>query len=159
CAFGDPGGLRTVVLWGDSHANQWVPGLDPLFRAQGIRGIERARAACLPALSGSTQLGKKTFGECKQFGDKVMDELLRLRGERPVSVTLAARWSSYVTTLLSYIAQRLLPHDWMPGAPAVEQSLELVTKRLLELGIPTRVLLQVPEQRYLVPFCLLKHPT
>ncbi len=49
CVWGDPDGGRTVLLLGDSHAEQWMPALDSIGATNGIRVLARVVAAC-PAM-------------------------------------------------------------------------------------------------------------
>ncbi len=46
CVWGDPDGARTVLVLGDSHAEQWVPALDDIGRRNGIRVLVRVVGAC-----------------------------------------------------------------------------------------------------------------
>ena len=46
CVFGDPVGRRTVVLFGDSHAEQWFGALDALAAAKGWKLVSWTKAAC-----------------------------------------------------------------------------------------------------------------
>ena len=65
CVFGDPNGSRTVVLFGDSHAEQWFGALQKTATAQGWRLISWTKAACPLAdvLLYSDQL-HRPFTEC-----------------------------------------------------------------------------------------------
>ncbi len=46
CLYGDPGGTRTVVLFGDSHAAQWLPALHKVASERGWRLIVHTKKAC-----------------------------------------------------------------------------------------------------------------
>lgn len=46
CVFGDPAGTRTMVLFGDSHAEQWFGALDALATARDWKLISWTKAAC-----------------------------------------------------------------------------------------------------------------
>ncbi|HEX3828131.1 MAG TPA: acyltransferase family protein [Sporichthyaceae bacterium] len=46
CAFGDPAGTRTVVLFGDSHADQWFAAFDGAARTRHWKLIDWTKAAC-----------------------------------------------------------------------------------------------------------------
>ena len=65
CVFGDPTGLKTVVLFGDSHAEQWFGALDSLARSHGWKLVSWTKAACPMAdvllMSGQLQ---RPFTEC-----------------------------------------------------------------------------------------------
>ncbi len=49
CTFGDPDGTRDVVLFGDSHALQWLPALVIAAGQEGWRVTTLTKAACPPA--------------------------------------------------------------------------------------------------------------
>jgi peptidoglycan/LPS O-acetylase OafA/YrhL len=46
CAYGDPKGSRTVALYGDSHAARWLPVLDQVGKANGIRVVSETSDGC-----------------------------------------------------------------------------------------------------------------
>lgn len=46
CVYGDPGGSRTVVLFGDSHSMMYMPTLDTIGKQQGWKIIGLSRANC-----------------------------------------------------------------------------------------------------------------
>ncbi len=49
CVWGDPAAERVVLVLGDSHADQWLPALDEIGRAERLRILVRTVVAC-PAL-------------------------------------------------------------------------------------------------------------
>ena len=46
CVYGDPVGSVTIVLFGDSHAAQWMPAIDQVAVANGWRLIVHTKKAC-----------------------------------------------------------------------------------------------------------------
>jgi hypothetical protein len=48
CVYGDPGAAVTVVLFGDSHANQFFPALEPIARARHWRLVALMKGGCPP---------------------------------------------------------------------------------------------------------------
>lgn len=46
CILGDPDGDRTMVIFGDSHAAQWVPALEKIAAAQGWKLVTLTKSAC-----------------------------------------------------------------------------------------------------------------
>ena len=72
CEFGDKDGEQTVVLFGDSHALQWLPALTGPARRQGWRVVTLTKAACPPAqiLSGRKEA---IAGEsCERWREKAL---------------------------------------------------------------------------------------
>jgi hypothetical protein len=49
CVYGDPASATTVVLFGDSHALQYFPALEPIARAHGWRLVHLSKGGCPPA--------------------------------------------------------------------------------------------------------------
>jgi hypothetical protein len=49
CVYGDPGSDESVVLWGDSHAMQFVPPMIRLAERKGWRLVTLFRGSCLTA--------------------------------------------------------------------------------------------------------------
>jgi peptidoglycan/LPS O-acetylase OafA/YrhL len=46
CVYGDPAGSITIVLFGDSHAAQWMPAINKVAIANGWRLIVHTKKAC-----------------------------------------------------------------------------------------------------------------
>jgi hypothetical protein len=46
CVFGDRNGHATIVIFGDSHAAQWVPGLIPPAKATGWQIVTLTKSGC-----------------------------------------------------------------------------------------------------------------
>jgi peptidoglycan/LPS O-acetylase OafA/YrhL/cellulose synthase/poly-beta-1,6-N-acetylglucosamine synthase-like glycosyltransferase len=46
CVYGDPAGASTLVLYGDSHAQQWLPALDAAAKQEGWKVVAWTKAAC-----------------------------------------------------------------------------------------------------------------
>lgn len=74
CVYGDPTGSRTVVLWGDSHAQQWLPAFDAAGKSEGWKVVAWTKAACPVAqdveLFNSSL--KRTYTECPEWRDASM---------------------------------------------------------------------------------------
>ena len=48
CTFGDAAGSRHVIVFGDSHAGMWTPGLDKWGQQAGVRVTLMAKTSCSP---------------------------------------------------------------------------------------------------------------
>lgn len=79
CVFGDPGGSRTVVLFGDSHAEQWFGALQKIATSHGWRLISWTKAACPLAdvLLYSDQL-HRPFTECPAWRSGTLQRIAAL---------------------------------------------------------------------------------
>lgn len=85
---------RTIVVWGDSMSNAWMPPFLTLAREYGFRVIQFSHAACPPIL-GVHRTGESFAKEwCNDatLQDEVVDAI---QLEKPELVFLIARWNLY----------------------------------------------------------------
>jgi hypothetical protein len=86
CRFGAPDRAPTIVLWGNSFARMWMPGLDAKGREVGMAGLGFHRGKCLPlpgAIAGDP-------ADCRAFNGAVLDYI---RTHPALStVVLGANW-------------------------------------------------------------------
>lgn len=77
CVYGDPDGEHTMVLTGDSHAQQWLPALDVQAKEQGWRLVAWTKAACPVADVEVTapQLGSRTYTECLDWREQTLGNI------------------------------------------------------------------------------------
>jgi hypothetical protein len=79
CRYGDPTGTETAVLVGDSHAEQWLPGLDQAARDEHAQLYNWTKAACPFAdLSVYSPVLKRDFTECDTFRQEVIAKIQAL---------------------------------------------------------------------------------
>jgi peptidoglycan/LPS O-acetylase OafA/YrhL len=89
---------KTVVLWGDSHAAHFTPGLRDLQRRIPFRLIEASSAGCPPLL----QYRDPDQTNCFEFNELVFG---RIRDLAPEVVLLSARWNAFRDPL--YVVEKL----------------------------------------------------
>jgi hypothetical protein len=143
CEFGTPAaGRASVLLWGDSHANHYLPAMNRVAAAQGVTGLAYIANGCLPFIAPEAVL-RNPRKDCK----KANAETLALLGSHPdlSVVVLAARWSggaplSAGDTRLSIFRRNLV---------------EVITA-LHELGKTVVVLGQVPTIPFRADDCMLR---
>ena len=88
CVSGTPGGRATVVLFGDSHAAQWFPGVEAAALERGWRVVTVTKATCPPALVELRSPAlRRQFRECERWREQVFS---RVAAERPEVVVLGA---------------------------------------------------------------------
>jgi hypothetical protein len=82
CVFGDVSGSKTIVLFGDSHAEQWFGALDALAESKGWKLVSWTKAACPMAdvLLMSAQL-QRPFTECPAWHADTMAKIAELHPE------------------------------------------------------------------------------
>jgi hypothetical protein len=80
CVYGDPAGARTVVLFGDSHAEQWEPAFAEAGKRQGWRVINWTKSACPAAqLSISNPQLNRQYVECDQWREQTLRKITDLK--------------------------------------------------------------------------------
>ncbi len=94
CVFGDPGGARTVVLLGDSHAGQWLEALDDIGKRQQWRVVLIGKAGC-PAAAVSFRTAyrsgsQKLVGPGPDCASWLDDGIARINEMEPELVVLAS---------------------------------------------------------------------
>src|SRR3712207_4439543 len=80
CVYGDPNGARTVVLFGDSHMEQWVPAFDLAAERAGWKVVSWTKWAC-PILDQSVrnpQLNRE-YTECATWRDATVQRIVDLQ--------------------------------------------------------------------------------
>ena len=86
CTVQDPPGVvsRTVVVVGDSHAEQWLAALQPIAREQGWRLVALLKGGCSYGAATSRE------GECAETNAAATDYLLDHHPDLVVTVSTAA---------------------------------------------------------------------
>lgn len=80
CTFGANNPSWTVVLFGDSHADQWSTPLAQLATEQGWRLVTLLKASCSVAdIRAYNNLLRRDWPECTQWRDRAMEEIRRLQ--------------------------------------------------------------------------------
>ena len=81
CVAGDPHGTSTVVLFGDSHANQWFNALDTIAKREHWRLVPYTKGGCPPPYYPDFYLDelKRVYTECYAWRDAVFARIAALR--------------------------------------------------------------------------------
>ena len=97
CQLGAPGQQPSILLWGDSHALQFVPGFVSLFSGTSTGLAIAAKDSCPPVI-GLNRVSNSLYRSraCLKANDLVMQSVLR--GSSIHTVILAARWAFYAET-------------------------------------------------------------
>ncbi|WP_127126261.1 acyltransferase family protein [Georgenia sp. SYP-B2076] len=113
CVYGDGDAARTVVLFGDSHADQWQPAIHDAAAEAGWKVVHRTKSACTPATMTirSGDLGRE-YTECDTWREEVLAEIGELR---PDLVVMGASyglgdddpdaWAAAMTTTTTRLTQ------------------------------------------------------
>jgi hypothetical protein len=88
CAYGDPASPTTVVLFGDSHAAQWLPALEQLATERDWRLVSITKSGC-PVVDATVWNAplKRPYRECDTWRKMALD---RIAVEYPVLTFVAS---------------------------------------------------------------------
>ncbi|MCZ4499223.1 MAG: Acyltransferase 3 [Marmoricola sp.] len=134
CRFGVTGGTP-VVLFGDSHADQWQPAFAPIAKANGWELTEIAQAGCpapnLQPVAGSAEQYSQTF--CTRWRTEQIDKIVAMR---PRTIILSS-YNHYIPDTEAFTA------DWID-----------TIDRLRASGARIVYLVDTPLPHFNVPECV-----
>jgi len=78
CEYGDTGSKTTIVLYGDSHAAQWLPALDIVGRKNGVKVISLTKSACPSAEVIKELSSQYRIADCQAFRDSSIKRISQL---------------------------------------------------------------------------------
>lgn len=146
CTFGDHGSGTMVVLFGDSHADQWFPALERLSTKEGWRLITMLKSSCPAARVEVYSLAlKRVDRECSVWREEVLRRITHLH---PTAV-LVADSAGYVEG-----QHRDAKHDRLLSASQWREGMRSTLQYLDSLGLKIIVLADVPRAGFNVPTCL-----
>lgn len=114
CVVGDPEGGKTVVMFGDSKALQWVPAIDAIGVARGWRVLFFGKSGCTVASVPlhSPRL-ERPYRECARWADAFRSAIARLGA---VDLFVTGRSTGYATLLRSEdgspVPEERVPQVW-----------------------------------------------
>ncbi len=93
CRYGDLGAATTVVLFGDSHAAQWLPAFDRLGRARDVAVVSLTKSGC-PAAELTVHDGmlERDYDECDRWRAQALDAIQDLEP----ALIVVAQTANYV---------------------------------------------------------------
>ncbi|MEQ1579201.1 MAG: acyltransferase family protein [Steroidobacteraceae bacterium] len=163
CSFGSPTAQPSLVVWGDSHADQLMPLFASHAASHEISVLQRTRSACPPLIDAHILrlLDGRIDEDCVRFNQAVLEEIQILARQGPVGVVLAGRWTVYVNPTLiagGPSTHRLVEtsaHDTQATPiQSFASSLATTVAALSEAGTRTLVIGAIPELPYAAPECL-----
>jgi len=125
CIYGDANGATTIVLFGDSHAAQWMPALHKVASANGWRLIVHTKKACPHAEIPTDKDPNGT--DCAAWRSDVID---LIAGMQPDLVIM----SSYRYKQVGSAAGRDPDVVWQEGVDLTVSKVRPLTTHLLLLG-------------------------
>ena len=146
CVYGDPNGLVTVALLGDSHAAQWFPPLQQIALARHWRLVVETKQGCTPAsvLVFNVALLKRAYTECSTWRTAALARLVR---EKPQFVLTSGNFGNIVVRN----GKNLDPADSISATTA---GMAATIKQLTGVGAKVLVLRDTPRPGFDVPDCV-----
>jgi peptidoglycan/LPS O-acetylase OafA/YrhL len=81
-------GKTNLLLWGDSYAAQYFPGISKVADAQSVNILQATQAACMPTLAAASQ----GVASCRDFAAR-MDAFFK--DSKPDQIVISADWLEY----------------------------------------------------------------
>ncbi|MGQ0619449.1 MAG: acyltransferase family protein [Panacagrimonas sp.] len=143
CEFGDRSSHLTLVLFGDSHAAQWFPGLEDLAARQGWRLIPLTKSGCppMPVRITNLLLGR-VYEECERWREEAMAKILRIRPD-----LILIGQDVYSDTDVDSPDSEIDSTEWLRGQ-------RQLLSRFDRAGLETAVIQNTPRPGFDVPKCL-----
>jgi peptidoglycan/LPS O-acetylase OafA/YrhL/cellulose synthase/poly-beta-1,6-N-acetylglucosamine synthase-like glycosyltransferase len=140
CVFGDPAGTHTLVLFGDSHAQQWLPGLDAEAQRLHWRLVTWTKAACpIAQVSVYAKSLRRTYTECTRWRDRTIKRIEALHPDQVV----------------------LSQSDNVPGTQVSDQQWATATAQTARMFVahhqPVVYIMDTPVPGSDVPACVAEH--
>ncbi len=128
CPIGDTQSDRVVVVFGDSHANMWLPGLDDYARREGFQVVPLIKFGCDPYDVPFLTKDGRPDTTCAQFRDWALTQISKLH---PAVVVVATRMNSP-----QFVAApgQSRTETWREGVTALLGQLTPLTKQVRLLG-------------------------
>jgi hypothetical protein len=137
CTYGEPASQRTMVLLGDSHAQQWFPALDAAAKQNHWQLVSWTKAACPIADYDiySTEL-HRPFTECVEWRERTIKKIIAFKPD----LVLIGQSDSVPGTEIGNV-------DW------AENTVSTI-RRLQTESIPVGYILDTPYPGINVPECV-----
>ncbi|WP_162799309.1 SGNH hydrolase domain-containing protein [Nocardioides sp. 616] len=141
CVVGDPEATEEIVLWGDSHAAQWMPALTQIAAQTGRSLRVMVKYGCPPLLGLTPWLPAedRPYTECTEFNDAAV-EMIREVDPELVVMSGAVRGSSFVVDGEQVELGRAAPgNGWRLDAERDEIWQQGLASSIDEIGDESRV--------------------
>lgn len=85
CEYGDKNSEKTIALYGDSHAAQWLPALDIIGRENGFKILSLTKSACPSAEVIKELSSQYQVADCQAFRDSSVERISKVK---PIAVIM-----------------------------------------------------------------------
>ncbi|MDR6790986.1 SGNH hydrolase domain-containing protein [Pseudarthrobacter oxydans] len=132
CSYGDPNGDKTVVVYGDSHAQMWASPLGVTATELGRRFEVFSMFSCPPAdFSVYNAKRKGDYPECKAFR---ADSLVKIEGLRPSVVFVSGQRQGTWVEKDGRPDKDNTEAAWEQGLASTLKSLTAISDRVVVIG-------------------------
>jgi peptidoglycan/LPS O-acetylase OafA/YrhL len=149
CTFGDPASDKTVVLFGDSHAAQWMPALQNSASRAKFKLVVLTKGNCpAPTMSVYNVELKRAFTECDQWRQWALNDIAKIK---PALVIVSSTFHG-VTTPDGQTQTAAVEAAWESGLTVTLDKLRTAAARVVMIS-------DVANHTQVVPDCLSTNPT
>lgn len=139
CEYGDRKSSQTIVLYGDSHAAQWLPALDLIGRENKIKILSLTKSACPSAEVIKEVDGQYAIDDCQGFRDSAISRISQIKPLAVIATGLQPQFAPYT--------QKDGLNWWLEGEAKLYQRLKSLTTYPIYLS-------DTPIRSISVPDCL-----
>lgn len=152
CRFG-PADAPVVLLFGDSHAAQWLPALQEVAQARGMAVVSWTKSSCPSAdVTKWNPVARGPYQKCDLWRESVMSRLGTLR---PALVVVSNLVDDEAELVDRRDGRRLAGAE---AAAAFDAGLQRTLERLRDAGMPVVLLRDNPRPRRGALSCLYTSP-
>jgi hypothetical protein len=150
---GDPKGTSTMVLFGDSHTEQWFDAVDAVAKRNHQKLVVLTKSGCTPADAYTIKVNaRRAFTECATWREEAFAKIKELK---PALVLMSTR--TYTDPPVDKAGAATVAKAEADTAWA--QALIRSAKRIQQLGAQPVVMQDTPDPRGAsVPDCVAAHP-
>jgi len=160
---GSDANAPTIVVWGDSHADHYVPAIAYAAQSQSKlatwRTLERTHPLCAPLMDVMQTKGGRPAIKCQRFNEAVLAEVMAWPRRELAAVVLSARWllfrdekpfplKDHNLRIGISLGTDIKTMNRVAPAEGLVRGLSASLERLNELGVPVVILAPVPEQKF-----------
>ena len=147
CVFGDPKGSKTMVLYGDSHAQMWLPGFNAMAKRMHWKLVLLSKAACPSVdLSFWNWPTNSPYPECNTFHQYATNRINKMD---PAVVVFTSWWHG----------NGIVPNGYPPTLAQWQAGLEQSINSITSPGTKKVVWGDIAYLAQTGPDCLAAHET
>jgi peptidoglycan/LPS O-acetylase OafA/YrhL len=132
CRFGDPNASRVAVVYGDSHAEMWMPALDVIARSEGWQIVQVTKPGCqVPDFRRYSPTMKREYTECDTFRDWAIGQITSLK---PDLIIISSSSKDVEEWTDDGPSGENMDQIWGDGLAKVIQEIQPSTSRVVVIG-------------------------